>query len=281
MASDQGRAGFHVSKGDFKTYAAALGGYMDKFTPNFKFKLNAQIFAAGPKTWHLNVKPADAREIAQRLSKKMDIYIHSTYLSNLWSDNKPVRHKTIEMIRDELEIGRQMGAKGVVIHFRDWEPDKLVPALRVLGNPEDITLYLEIASKRALPNCYSNPAWISGIFQQLKSFNVGLCIDTAHAWATGVDLTKESVVKEYFAQINTHGKPILIHCNDNVYGCGALKDEHINIGEGEIWGEHVGYKAVFALGYPIIFERGGDIDNDADLYLYNNYYKSHLETDNK
>lgn len=272
--SGQGKAGFHVSKDKYKTYCAALEAYYNKYR-GVGFRLNVQIFAAGPKTWHLNVKPADAREIKARIAPHMDIYIHSSYTSNLWSDRKEVRHSTIELVRDELEVGRQMGAKGVIIHFRDWEPERLMPGLRLLGDPRDITLYLELASKTAMPNCYSNPQWIDAIFQQLKGFNVGLCIDTAHAWATGVGLSTEEQVKEYFGKINTHGKPILIHCNDNVEGLGERKDEHINIGKGQIWADEAwdGYKAIFDLGYPIIFERGGDIENDTDLHRYYTYYR--------
>lgn len=265
-------AGFHVNKGEYISYAAALDAYIKKFSW-VKFQLNGQIFAAGPKTWRMNVKPTDAREIMNKIAPHMNIYIHSSYTSNLWSDRKEVRHKTIELIRDELDIGRQMGARGVVIHFRDWSPDDLMPGLRMLGIPNDgPTLYLEIASKGRVPHCYSNPEWINSIFQQLKSLNVGLCIDTAHAWATGIDLSTEEKVRAYFEKINTQGKPILIHCNDNIEGLGERKDEHINISEGQIWETGNGYKEIFKLGYPIIFERGGNIEDDKDLYLYNDYY---------
>ena len=267
--SREGGVGFHVSKGKFKSYAGALQAYFNQYR-GFNVPLTAQIFATGPLNSTQHLKPADAREIKKTVAPYVSLYIHASYTCHPWSEKKGVRHNSIEILRDDLEIGRQMGAKGVIAHFRDVRPEEIASVVRFIDVPADIVLYLEINSHASMPNCYSNPVWIGAVCEQLKSQNIGICIDTAHAWVTGVDLTTAEKVTAYFGSLNTHGKPILIHANDAVNARGSLKDAHCNLGTGQIWEQSSGYKALFALGYPMIFERqdetkGGD---DTDIYLY-------------
>ncbi len=66
---------------------------------------------------------------------------------------------------------------------------------------------------------------------------LGICIDTAHAFAAGHDLTNRSGVDEMLAAIDRAvGFPrlSLIHVNDSKVEAGGRRDRHQNIGEGHI-----------------------------------------------
>jgi deoxyribonuclease-4 len=67
--------------------------------------------------------------------------------------------------------------------------------------------------------------------------DVGACLDTAHAFAAGHDLSTPEAVAETLDRFDeTVGLERLecVHLNDSKHGLGTNKDEHAHVGEGEI-----------------------------------------------
>ena len=66
---------------------------------------------------------------------------------------------------------------------------------------------------------------------------LGVCFDTAHAFASGYDLRDEKSIEKTF---KTFGKLIglkklkMSHCNDSKVGLGERRDRHEHLGEGFI-----------------------------------------------
>jgi len=83
--------------------------------------------------------------------------------------------------------------------------------------------------------------------KEIKDNKLGVCFDTAHAFASGYDLRNEKAVKETFDKFD---KVIgierlkLIHCNDSLAELNSHKDRHDNIGSGKIGLE--GFKAILS-----------------------------------
>ena len=66
---------------------------------------------------------------------------------------------------------------------------------------------------------------------------VGICLDTCHVFAAGHDIAKKGGMKEtldLLVEVAGAERIQLIHANDSMDVCGALKDRHQNIGEGFI-----------------------------------------------
>jgi deoxyribonuclease-4 len=66
---------------------------------------------------------------------------------------------------------------------------------------------------------------------------VGICLDTCHVFAAGHDIaTKGGMTETLDLLVEVAGaeRIQLIHANDSMDVCGALKDRHQNIGEGFI-----------------------------------------------
>jgi deoxyribonuclease-4 len=66
---------------------------------------------------------------------------------------------------------------------------------------------------------------------------IGVCVDTAHAFASGYDLRDKKAVKKFLDEFDEKielKKLKIIHINDSVYDLGSRKDRHAHLGEGKI-----------------------------------------------
>ena len=66
---------------------------------------------------------------------------------------------------------------------------------------------------------------------------MGFCLDTCHVFAAGHDIAKKGGMTEtidLLIEIGGIERFQLVHANDSMDVCGALKDRHQNLGKGEI-----------------------------------------------
>jgi deoxyribonuclease-4 len=66
---------------------------------------------------------------------------------------------------------------------------------------------------------------------------VGICLDTCHVFAAGHDISKKGGMNEtldLLISVATADRIKLVHANDSMDVCGALKDRHQSIGQGHI-----------------------------------------------
>jgi endonuclease IV len=123
---------------------------------------------------------------------------------------------------------------------------------------------------------YADPRMLNAIFDTYIANGmprkVGLCIDTAHIWSAGADISSRENCIQWFDQIRAD-IPIVIHLNDCTTPLGSKRDIHANIGCGEIWADEVprdevprdenqGYQYIIQWarqrGAPVILERHAD-----------------------
>jgi len=70
-----------------------------------------------------------------------------------------------------------------------------------------------------------------------SSQDLAVCLDTAHAFSAGYDLSTPEAVDETIAAFDDAvglERLACVHLNDSKHACGTNKDEHAHIGEGEI-----------------------------------------------
>ena len=91
---------------------------------------------------------------------------------------------------------------------------------------------------------------------------VGICLDTCHVFAAGHDIAVKggmSKTLDLLVEIAGVERFKLIHANDSMDVCGALKDRHQNIGDGHIgiepFAELLAHPA--AAGVPLVLETPG------------------------
>ena len=90
---------------------------------------------------------------------------------------------------------------------------------------------------------------------------VGVCLDTCHIWDGGYDIVRDldGVLTEFDKTVGL-SKLLAVHLNDSLNPCGARKDRHAKIGEGQIGKEAlfrvINHEALCAL--PFILETPND-----------------------
>lgn len=232
-----------------------------------------QIFLGATKSADLKMKtkftPEEMNEIKSYVSKRhITLIIHSIYLLNFCSfppSSGRIRYQHNNLQHD-LKYGSMLGAKCVVLHLGFKNDLTMEEALKNLVSnvnhiirhmPKDIMLSLETSAGRKTEFGYSLESlellW-KGIRHNSKGssgkMRVGFCIDTAHIFVSGYDISKvegENSIKSYLDKFNKliGWKNIInFHINDSRYPLGARKDEHRGIGSGLIYNTDEGKKAL-------------------------------------
>ncbi|MDD5290389.1 MAG: deoxyribonuclease IV [Patescibacteria group bacterium] len=188
--------------------------------------------------------------------KQAENYIHAPYYINLASAKNNVYYGSVSVLREELERGSLLDVKYMMTHLGSARELGKKEALKkvaegikkILENYHGSTEFLiemsagageimgdtleevaEIIKKSEIRNQKSG--------QGNKKPEIGVCIDTAHAFASGYDLRDKKAVKKFLDDFDKKiglKKLKLIHANDSVYELGSRKDRHAHLGEGKI-----------------------------------------------
>jgi len=234
-----------------------------------------QVFASNPRGWAMPQPNREADEAFRRKAVEFDIatYVHAPYLINLGSPTEGTYRSSLASTAYSLRRGADIGALGVVIHTGSavdaahvptaWKQihDGMMPILQALSD-DSPSLLLEPTAGQG----QSLVKRLEDLTQYLEALEyhpkVGICLDTCHVFAAGHDIkTKGGMTEMLNLLVSVAGKERiqLIHANDSMDVCGALKDRHQNIGEGEIgvdpFKELLAYAAV--ANAPLILETPG------------------------
>jgi deoxyribonuclease IV len=186
--------------------------------------------------------------------KLKESYIHAPYYINLASKQPRIRWGSIAVLKEELQRGTQLGVKYMMTHLgsakdygRKKSVEKVISAISyVLKKYQGSTQFLLEQAAGAggdngiIGGSLTELAYIYKAVVKLDSAykkQLGICIDTCHAFAYGYDLRTKAAVNKFVREIDkTVGiKNIkLFHLNDSKFGLGEYKDRHEHIGRGQI-----------------------------------------------
>lgn len=177
------------------------------------------------------------------------IYVHSPYFINLASINNRVYHGSISALRQELERCSLLGVTGLMTHIgsamgQDYdEAIKLVvrAIVEILKGYVGSTQFLLEVSAGAGQIIGSKIGEIGKIIKEVekkdKKHKVGVCLDTAHLFASGYELRTRQGIRKLSEEIKKSfgwDRVKLVHSNDSERGLGERKDRHAHIGKGRI-----------------------------------------------
>jgi deoxyribonuclease-4 len=204
-----------------------------------------QIFTHSPQVWQEPDVGDDEAERFRDLSDEHEVgpwVIHSSYLVNLATPKEDLRKKSVESMRQEVDAASKLDVPYVNVHLGahtgagvDQGLDNAASALDELDVPDDVTVLVEsdAGSGTKLGGDFAHLAAVLDRSNQ----ELGVCLDTAHGWAAGYDLSSADGVEETVAAFNDAVGLEHLHCmhlNDSKHGRGTNKDEHAHVGEGEI-----------------------------------------------
>lgn len=207
-----------------------------------------QIFSSPPQQWQMS---KHTPEILHQFGEKsraqnlLPVFIHGTYLINLASDNADQVEKSVQSLIADLHFCRDIGGGGVIFHLGShplgWSGKKRADMMHAFkrifaATPADTILAIENSAGSG-----SSVAGKLEVFSQIQSdiaeSRLRFCIDTAHAFAYGYDLSSANGSDAFISQVEASigwSSVIAIHLNDSKVPCGSKKDRHENIGEGAI-----------------------------------------------
>ncbi len=238
-----------------------------------------QIFSHNPRRWKCGAIPGDTAERFRDLRSVLDIkpiFIHTSYLINLASQNHTVLKQSERLLRDEFSRADQLGADYLVLHPGSASGDSEQRARRRIR--DSLNRILKGITFRAgllLENTAGERGDVSSRIEELaeiidgvESGGIsGICLDTCHAFAAGYDITFREALHCLVDAIDTHiglEKVKVIHLNDSLKDLGSRVDRHEHIGRGKIGMD--GFRTFFSQkelrSVPLILETPKKVSDD-------------------
>jgi deoxyribonuclease-4 len=237
-----------------------------------------QIFARNPRGWLARPLARDEiREFrtARERAELWPLAIHSVYLINLAASDPVLLARSREAFRGEIKRGIDLGAEYLVVHpgsARGADTEAAIATavesvrectrgLKLRGAPSDadragqdnaLTILIEnTAGQGSSIGCDFEQ--IAQILAALDEFPVDVCLDTAHTFASGYDISSKAGLGSTIRAIDRSfgfDRIKLIHCNDSKAPLNSRVDRHQHIGLG-----HIGADAFRRLTHNLKFRR--------------------------
>jgi len=197
-----------------------------------------QVFASNPNAWN---SPRIQPEIAERFRANIlefgiqPVVIHTPYLLNLATPDPDIRAKSIKALIESMTRAQMLGVQFVVTHTGSHKGSGeesgialICEAVREVLDAGDWT-----GTMLLLENSAGTGNSVGSTFEQLRAIldclpnlenRLGICVDTAHAWGAGYDLSSPKAVETTLAdfdQIVGFRHIRLMHMNDTNVELGA------------------------------------------------------------
>jgi deoxyribonuclease-4 len=209
-----------------------------------------QIFVKNNMQWF--ARPLRREEIRAFLdhvqrAELLSIFAHANYLINLAATNPQFHANSIRALSEELIRADQLGLPFLVLHpgahlgaGEEAGLEKVVESIdRVLSGLPKIKTRIALETTAGQGSCLGNK------FEQLAHIissvrepeRLCVCLDTAHVFAAGYDISSESSLRKTLREFDRAigaDRLAAIHLNDSKTGCGSGVDRHEHIGKGRI-----------------------------------------------
>lgn len=228
----------------------SIAGGIDK-APKRAFDLGCECFQFFSRSPRGGKAPELTDELIRSFFDELDkynindYYIHTPYYINLCSDKKELRDSSINIIKEELERGSKLGVKYIMTHLGSAKDGSRTKAISlIIQSLKKIMDNGKFTTKLLLENTAGQGATVGDSFEELgeildelQNYNINICLDTAHMFASGHEIrTKKGFDNTIKLISKTVGidKIKLFHGNDSKVDFGERKDRHEHIGKGKI-----------------------------------------------
>jgi deoxyribonuclease-4 len=210
-----------------------------------------QFFSRSPQRWR-NQEQLNAQDIAEfNLRRKKfninPVFIHISYLINLASPDMRLYNGSIKAYIEDIQEADKLNADYIVTHMGSHKETSEDAGIKRLVAALDKILEQTKGSGVGilLENTSGSGSWLGYRFYHQQKIlkglkdkaRVGLCLDTAHAYLAGYDLSTKAGLEKMIIEIEelVGIKLIkLIHLNDAAGPLGCHHDRHDHIGKGHI-----------------------------------------------
>jgi deoxyribonuclease IV len=210
-----------------------------------------QIFSVSPRMWPRGgnrIAEADAARFRARRAELGlgPLVIHDNYLINLASPDRVMRTRSIHAFHDELVRAAALGADFLVAHpGSSLGSQKSQAIAEIAQGMRQAARGLKLGGLRILvENTSGMGSALGARFEELRAIldatsglPMGVCLDTAHTFESGYDITTEQGLERTLEAADRcfglHNVYVL-HVNDSKTPLGSRVDRHEHIGRGKI-----------------------------------------------
>lgn len=186
------------------------------------------------------IKVGKEKNFQPRISR---VLAHAPYTLNAASAKDHVYEFAHEVVAEDLARMEHIPSQGYNMHPGAHGNQGVEEGIRKIATLLNKTLRPDQSTTVLLETMVGKGTEIGGSFEELAAImqqvevqdKVGVCLDTCHVWDAGYDVAHrlDAVLEEFDTCIGLE-KLKAIHLNDSLNPCGARKDRHAKIGEGEI-----------------------------------------------
>jgi deoxyribonuclease-4 len=233
-----------------------------------------QIFTQSPRMWRpTNHDPANLERFKERRAEAgiKGVVCHAIYLLNLASPKDDFYEKSVEALRNTVDVACGIEADGVIFHVGSHQGagfeaglERVVPALlQCLERCTEGTWLLIENTAGAGDTIGRSIDELATIVDRLDRHpHIGICLDSCHLYASGYDVTDVSAFNRVIEEVDDKiglDRLRALHVNDSKTPLGSNRDRHDNIGAG-LMGDKLGvFLSHPALqGLPAILEVPGE-----------------------
>ncbi len=220
-----------------------------------------QIFSASPRMWPRagsRISEADAaRFVARRAELALGpLVVHANYLINLASAEPVMRTRSIQAFHEELVRANALGADFLVVHPGSTSGGDAGQAIRSVGDAlRQAARGVRLGNARfgdplsrglrvLIENTAGMGSAVGARFEELRAIldavpdlPLGICVDTAHAFAAGYAIHTEQGLEQTVIALDRTvglGRVAILHVNDSKTAFASRVDRHAHIGKGRI-----------------------------------------------
>lgn len=234
--------GCHVHKSIHKDMHLQLLDSIEELSNIIKIGA-LSMFMSGPRKLMIGYTTEELVMIKKLLKiSNIKMVLHAAYVAVPWSgDLKVISHIFTELIKCA-----KFGFVGTIIHLPNKPLSEIKPILKILSeedkSAEGAKLFLE--TPPLIKPIYATPQQLGELYKELMQLNpnrFGICIDTAHIWISGIDISSYDKMQAYLDEIVEVGidpKNVMFHLNDSIRNMNEGPDTHSKLAEGRIWGNY-------------------------------------------
>jgi deoxyribonuclease IV len=207
-----------------------------------------QIFLCAPQRWQHPKHTDEQVDEFRRLIDETHIgpnFAHATYLVNLAAADPVIREKSIDNLSACAAWADRVGLAGVVVHIGSARGQSVQEAETQVASALEDVLKRNTRGMILLENSAGSGEYLGSRFEQIGQLverldrdpRVGVCLDTAHTFASGYDLRVDDGIQRAIDEVDQFiglERLRLIHANDSKVGLNSAVDRHENIGKGHL-----------------------------------------------
>ncbi len=235
-----------------------------------------QIFSASPRMWARGTGRVNEAEAAAFRARRKELalgplVIHCNYLINLASPNPVLRARSVQAFHQEIVRALALGADFLVVHPGSGCGGPVDAIASIAQGMRQAARGLKLGELRILlENTAGQGSCVGSKFDELRKIidacpdlNLGVCVDTAHTFASGWDIRAAAGLEAALGEIDRTvglGRVAVVHVNDSKTALGSRVDRHEHIGKGKIGIE--GFRGI--LNHPALEGRAFILETPID-----------------